>query len=80
MNRVDYTKEQRALIEAIEEARQQLEHSREFFELVNHPKLIDYAIYMEDAAKAKYAYLLAEAKKLDVKLDCTYVVGEVNAI
>lgn len=80
MNRVDYTNEQRHLIEAIEEARQELQRAREFFESVNEPKLVDYAIYMEEAAKAKYVFLLEEAKRLELKIDCSYMFSEANVV
>lgn len=78
MNRVDYTKEQRQLIEAIEEARQEIQRARDYFDIVKEPKLIDYAIFMEEAAKAKYVFLLEEAKRLEVKIDCSYMLGEVS--
>lgn len=80
MNRVDYTNEQRHLIEAIEEARQELHRAREYFESVKEPKLVDYAIFMEEAAKARYVFLLEEAKRLEVKIDCSYMLGETRVI
>lgn len=78
MNRLDYTNEQRHLIEAIEEARQELQRAREYFENVSEPKLVDYAIFMEEAAKVRYVFLLEEAKRLSVKVDGSYMLGEVN--
>jgi hypothetical protein len=76
MNRFDYTEEQSSLIEAIEEARQELQRAREYFDAVSEPKLVDYAIYMEQAANARYTFLLLEAKKLEVKVDCNYRLNE----
>jgi hypothetical protein len=78
MSRLDYTNEQRHLIEAIEEARQELQRAREYFENVSEPKLVDYAIFMEEAAKVRYVFLLEEAKRLSVKVDGSYMLGEVN--
>lgn len=78
MSRLDYTSEQRHLIEAIEEARQELQRAREYFENVSEPKLVDYAIFMEEAAKVRYVFLLEEAKRLSVKVDGSYMLGEVN--
>lgn len=57
------------LIEEIEEARKELQQCMEYFELVDQPILIDYAIYREAAAKARYVFLLAEARKLNIKID-----------
>lgn len=52
-----------SIINAVENARIELENAREFFEGVNDPLLVDYAIYLEQAAKSKYAYFLGVAKK-----------------
>ena len=51
------------IINAVENARIELENAREFFEGANDPLLVDYAIYLEQAAKSKYAYYLGVAKK-----------------
>lgn len=58
-----------ALIELIEQARKELQQCSEYFELVEEPILIDYAIYKEAAAKARYVFLLAEARKLGIKVN-----------
>lgn len=78
MNRLDYTKEQRDIIEAIADARQELQIAIAYFDMVNESKLIDYAIYMENAATARYTYLLSEARRLEVKVDCSYMIEEVR--
>jgi hypothetical protein len=67
LDNISYSKEQRNIMEAVEEARIQLQNAQEFFETVTEPKLIDYAIYMEEAAKAKYVFLIEEAKRLNLK-------------
>ena len=76
VDRRDYTKEQRDIIEYIEDARVQLRSAMAYFNMVNDSKLIDYAIYMENAARARYTYLLAEARRLEVKVDCSYMIEE----
>lgn len=68
-NKTSYDLEQKDIIAAIEEARKELQACMDYFELVNEPVLIDYAIYKEAAAKSKYIYLLKEAKKLNIKVD-----------
>lgn len=68
-NNIKYNLDQKDIIAAIEEARKELQACRDYFELVNEPVLIDYAIYKEAAAKARYIYLLAEAKKLNIRVD-----------
>jgi hypothetical protein len=57
-----------SIISAIEEARKEMQECREYFECAEEPILIDYAIYREAAAKAKYVYLLSEARKLNIKI------------
>lgn len=64
-----YDLQQKDIIIAIEEARRELQACRDYFELVNEPVLIDYAIYKEAAAKSRYIYLLSEAKKMNLKAD-----------
>lgn len=61
-------KENMDLIEAIEDARNKIEEASQFFNNVSEPKLIDYAIYTENAAKARYGYLINEAKAKGVKV------------
>ncbi len=62
-----YTFEQKKLLNSIEKAREDLEVAREYFNSVDDPRLIDYAIYREEAAKARYMFLLNEAKKNGLK-------------
>lgn len=77
---IKYSEEQRQIIKSIEEAREELNRARQYFELVSEPGLVDYAIYMEQAAKSRYSYLLVEAKKKGVELDASYMLTELNAI
>ncbi|AKN33166.1 hypothetical protein Ccar_20935 [Clostridium carboxidivorans P7] len=73
-----YTEEQERLLDAIDKAREDLKNAVGYFELVNDPRLVDYAIYMEEAAKAKYAYLLNEAKKSNLKVISSDILQEVK--
>ena len=53
------------LEEELEIARQNWLEARDYFERVQDPDLIDYAIYSLGAAEAKYNYLLKEVKRLE---------------
>lgn len=77
---IKYSEEQRQIIKSIEEAKEELSRARQYFELVSNPNLVDYAIYMEQAAKSRYSYLLAEAKDKGVEIDVSYVLMGLNAI
>lgn len=56
------------VIVAIEDAKRQWNTAWEYFNLVSEPKLIDYAIYMEQAAKIRYMYLLSEAREKGISV------------
>ncbi|MBC2582852.1 YaaL family protein [Clostridium sp. DJ247] len=73
-----YTAEQKRLLNAVEKAREELNIAREYFNTVDDPRLVDYAIYTEEAAKAKYMYLLNEAKKNGLKVDGNNILKELN--
>ncbi|CAB1262805.1 DUF2508 family protein [Clostridium sp. MT-14] len=64
-----YMTNQKELLNDIEKARQELERCRIYFDSVKDPYLVDYAIYMEEAAKSKYMYLLNKVKKNGFKAD-----------
>lgn len=66
------------LLEDIEMARKELENFRLYFDNVKDPRLVDYAIYMEEAAKAKYIYLLNKAKKNGLKVNGSNVLRKVK--
>lgn len=75
-----YSEEQRDIIKSIEEAKEELERARQYFELVSDPSLVDYAIYMEQAAESRYSYLLAQAKDKGIEIDASCMLIELNAI
>lgn len=51
------------ILEAIQEAIIELEVAESMFNSVDDPKLIEAAIYREEAAKMKFDYLLSVAKQ-----------------
>ncbi|WP_243120279.1 DUF2508 family protein [Caloramator sp. E03] len=51
------------IIEEIKSAINELENIRQYFDSVNEPELIDYAIYREKAAITRLSYLLRVAKE-----------------
>lgn len=75
-NEKDKEEEKRVfeLISAIEMAKLDMDTAIELFNLVSEPKLIDCAIYEENAARARYTYLLNQAKNLGVKVDNSYII------
>ncbi|MEW9097203.1 MAG: DUF2508 family protein [Clostridiaceae bacterium] len=75
-----YTKEEKKLICSIIDAMNDIKVAREYFQMVKEPGLIDYAIYMEEAAKARYTYLLNEAKDKKIELQYKYILDEYNAV
>lgn len=75
-----YTSEQKKLLNSIERAREELKVAREYFNSVSDERLIDYAIYREEAAKARYMFLLNEAKKNGLKVEGTNSLEELNAV
>lgn len=73
MNKIHDSKEKQDLLDQIEEARMQLHEVREIFDYVSDPKLIEFAIYSEQAARTRYEYLLTEARKKGIKISYEYV-------
>ncbi len=51
------------VIEEIQESIREMEAAESMFNSVNDPKLIEAAIYREEAAKKKFDYLLSIAKE-----------------
>ncbi|HCW03880.1 MAG TPA: DUF2508 domain-containing protein [Clostridium sp.] len=68
------------IITAIEDAVSQIEFARNFFENACEPKLVDYAIYLEEAAKARYEFLLSEAKRRNIRVRQHNILVEARAI
>jgi len=51
------------LADSLEEARTEWLNSQAYFETVTDPDLVDHAIFMMEAAKKRYTYLLKKAKE-----------------
>ena len=79
-SKVKYTEEQKELIKSIEEAREELYRARQCFEMVTDPELVDYAIYMEQAAKSRFTYLLNQAKENGIKLNNKFLQKDSDAV
>lgn len=59
--------EKKKILVEIENAKQELESARLYFETVKDPGLIEYAIYKEAAANSRYCYLLSLARKKNIR-------------
>lgn len=68
------------IVRAIHEAMDEWENARAYFDIVSEPKLVDYAIYLEAAAKSRYIYLIGEAKEKGIIGDCNNMLEEINSI
>lgn len=66
-NKKKYTEEDLLLFEAINESIMEMEVAQSLFNWVSDPKLIDLAIHTENVAKSRYNYLIALAKKRDLR-------------
>ncbi|MBU3137814.1 YaaL family protein [Clostridium gasigenes] len=66
MGKIDYSKEDQQIIDGIEDAKLEMEVASCMFESVNDPRLIEVAIYSQEAAKKRYEYLLSLAKERQI--------------
>lgn len=73
-------KEELELIKEIREAKISFEAAKNYFLYANDSSLIDYAIYMEDATRIRYMYLLRKAKEMGIKIDSEYFTNQNKAI
>lgn len=62
--------EDKEIINAIEIAKIEWENAEKYFQFVKEPEMIDYAIYLQNAASVRYMYLLRMAK--DNKISSSY--------
>lgn len=67
LNNINSLEENNSIMEAIEEARVEIENAESYFQCTNDPQLIDYAIYWQEAAKCRYMYLLTKAREKGLK-------------
>ncbi|WP_373897175.1 YaaL family protein [Haloimpatiens sp. FM7315] len=75
----NYTEDEKELIKAIESAKRQWEEAKMYFQLIDDPNLVDYAIYKEDAAKSRYMYLLNDAKSKEIRVNPYIIKDNSNA-
>jgi len=55
------------LLALVEEARQEWDAARGYFDSVSEPDLIDHAVYVNQAAEKRYMYLLKQARNNGVQ-------------
>ena len=60
--------EDKEIITAIELAKREWENAENYFQFVKEPKMVDYAIYLQNAASVRYMYLLRMAKDNKISL------------
>lgn len=62
--------EDKEIINAIEMAKIEWENAERYFQFVKEPEMVDYAIYLQNAASVRYMHLLRMAK--DKKISSSY--------
>ena len=77
---ISYSSQSEDIINAINEAMEEWENATAYFEIVNDPKLVDYAIYLEAAAKSRYTYLIGEARERGIVGDYSHIIEEISGI
>lgn len=73
-NRVNQTSEQIAdedqeLVQSVMQAYEEWQSAENFFHSVSDPDLVDHAIYKLEATKARYIYLLKQAKANGIRMN-----------
>ena len=61
--------ENNEIIRAIELAKIEWQNAEYFFQVAREPELVDYAIYLQNAARARYAHLLKLAKIKNISVN-----------
>lgn len=77
---ISYLSQSEDIINAIYEAMEDWENASAYFEVVSDPKLVDYAIYLEAAAKSRYTYLIGEARKKGIVGDYSHIIKKISGI
>ena len=57
------------IIKDIAMAKAEWENADYFFEMAREPELVDYAIYLQNAARVKYIHLLKLAKRKNISVN-----------
>ena len=68
------------IIKAIAEAMEEWENARAYFQMASEPKLVDYAIYLEAAARSRYSYLIGEAREKGITVDSGNMLKKIIGI
>lgn len=73
-NKISQTKDQKTdegeeLVQCVIKAHEEWQSAEKFFHSVSDPDLIDHAIYRLEASKARYVYLLKQAKAEGIRTD-----------
>lgn len=63
------TNEDKELAQCVIEAYEEWQSAENFFHSVSDPDLIDHAIYKLEATKARYVYLLKQAKAEGIRIE-----------
>ena len=58
--------EDKEIISAIEMAKMEWENAEKYFQFVKEPEMVDYAIYLQNAASVRYMHLLRMAKQKNI--------------
>jgi hypothetical protein len=58
--------EDKEIINAIEMAKMEWENAEKYFQFVKEPEMVDYAIYLQNAASVRYMHLLRMAKNKNI--------------
>jgi hypothetical protein len=77
---ISYSSQAEDIIKAIDEAMEEWENARAYFEIVSEPKLVDYAIYLQAAAQSRYTYLIGEAREKGITVDYSHMIKEISGI
>ena len=60
--------EDKEIIRALEAAKIEWENAEKYFQYVKDPQLVDYAIYLQNAASVRYMHLIRLAKSNNISL------------
>ena len=70
--------EDKQIIDAIEMAKIEWENADKFFQLAKEPEMVDYAIYLQNAASVRYMHLLRMAKNKKISSNYYNYMKEVD--
>ncbi|NEU06250.1 DUF2508 family protein [Clostridium senegalense] len=73
------SKEDIDIITQLNDALEEWQNAKNYFQFVSDPKLIDLIICKEDEAKSKYLYFLSLAKTKGITLDGSLMLEELSS-